>query len=602
MSPTKINTERSNNAFVVILFVSLLIIAAVDSVIYVTSKHKSTAASVGLLLGLWACAIGVAVVLLNRRRLQDSQKRIETMRLFYETQLDKEVLARAEYEQSVHASAYKSVSDEYKVEMEELRAELSNLRHVLEKITGKELDEKINTLLSASNHLAITSGSIPQQNTSGNSFQKETESSSHKTDSVRPLQAPSPEQNIPQNRAFPPEVDVDISAEHTGELNNFDPHARPVGGIPPHQPPFSENISGMSASEDANYISPDMFSPRNPPIPNHGPRPDSYPHRTRKTPPREEHYVEQHRFVEYQKRQETLGDVPDDQQTYFPQYYSEHETTAIQTPARESRGPRKQNKVPNVTPAENKTSQRTKQSPAGVDSTDQKRKYVENNPAEALPVIPQSGRNRSGSNRNMAESSREHHQFQESEDSSESYPEKTPSGKHGVPPGRRQRSDSEEKRPLSEKPSRHRSDSERNSLGDNESRRAGGKENSISDRLAALAKETPVISENSRAIRNNRATDSDEGHIHHNHHETHSQRVDNLSGSITPPVRASARHQKHSDVEDSTERTFSTYEPSVAELEERTAGRRSSGKTVADILEQRTGPSSRNSRRRYRND
>jgi len=93
----------------------------------------------GVLAALWAALLAAFAVVRLRRASADGAERAETMRAVYRLELEREVLARREYELTVERDVRKQVERDSRDELEAVRAELHTLRETLSQLLGGDL-------------------------------------------------------------------------------------------------------------------------------------------------------------------------------------------------------------------------------------------------------------------------------------------------------------------------------------------------------------------------------------------------------------------------------------------------------------------------------
>ncbi|ATA27595.1 putative transmembrane protein [Mycobacterium lepraemurium] len=99
-----------------------------------------------VILALWAAVAGAFVSVLYRRQSDADQSRIRDLKLVYDLQLDREILARREYELTVESQLRRELASELRAQaaddLAELRAELSALRTSLEILFDTDLGQR----------------------------------------------------------------------------------------------------------------------------------------------------------------------------------------------------------------------------------------------------------------------------------------------------------------------------------------------------------------------------------------------------------------------------------------------------------------------------
>ena len=121
-----------------LLLVAVLVLAvACTAVLVLTSSAQWL--RLGVLGGLWASMLGVFLATRYRKQVVDREAEAAELQSVYQLELEREVAARREYELEIEAETRRRVQEESRDDLSALRAELSNLRGTLERLTGGEV-------------------------------------------------------------------------------------------------------------------------------------------------------------------------------------------------------------------------------------------------------------------------------------------------------------------------------------------------------------------------------------------------------------------------------------------------------------------------------
>lgn len=118
---------RSVNETIVAALLALAVIAS----LFLTFSESIRLLRVGLVVALWAAALGSIAMTKYRRESALDRAKVKDLQLVYKLQLEREIAARREYELTVESRVRREVRADAE-ELAALRAELSSLRKHLE--------------------------------------------------------------------------------------------------------------------------------------------------------------------------------------------------------------------------------------------------------------------------------------------------------------------------------------------------------------------------------------------------------------------------------------------------------------------------------------
>src|SRR4029077_19352640 len=144
--PTRgVRQRRSSRRPGSLLLTALLVLAIIASSILVFT-NKVELLKLAVVIALWAAVVSAFISFIYRRQADVDQARARDLKLVYDLQLDREILARREYELTVESQLRRELASELRAqasdEVSELRAELAALRTNLEILFDAELSER----------------------------------------------------------------------------------------------------------------------------------------------------------------------------------------------------------------------------------------------------------------------------------------------------------------------------------------------------------------------------------------------------------------------------------------------------------------------------
>ncbi|MGW0248307.1 DUF6779 domain-containing protein [Nocardia goodfellowii] len=138
VSPSRTSTSRSRRDQAGKLFIGSLILLGLVASVFLVFSNSLQFVRIGLVAALWAAVIGALAATRYRKEATVDKAKARDLQKVYELQLEREVTARREYELSVEARVRQEVGADA-AEMAALRAELSVLRHSLQRLFDGEL-------------------------------------------------------------------------------------------------------------------------------------------------------------------------------------------------------------------------------------------------------------------------------------------------------------------------------------------------------------------------------------------------------------------------------------------------------------------------------
>ncbi|MEV6274367.1 DUF6779 domain-containing protein [Nocardia sp. NPDC051832] len=138
VSPSRTSTSRSRRDQAGKLFIGSLILLGLVASVFLVFSNSLQFVRIGLVAALWAAVIGALAATRYRKEATIDKAKARDLQKVYELQLEREVTARREYELGLEARVRQEVGADA-AEMAALRAELSVLRHSLQRLFDGEL-------------------------------------------------------------------------------------------------------------------------------------------------------------------------------------------------------------------------------------------------------------------------------------------------------------------------------------------------------------------------------------------------------------------------------------------------------------------------------
>ncbi|MFC9892879.1 DUF6779 domain-containing protein [Nocardia sp. NPDC127579] len=138
VSPSRTSTSRPRRDQAGKLFIGSLILLGLVASVFLVFSNSLHLIRIGLVAALWAAVLAALAATRYRKEAAVDKAKVGDLQKVYELQLEREVTARREYELGIETRVRQEVGADA-AEMAALRAELSVLRHSLQRLFDGEL-------------------------------------------------------------------------------------------------------------------------------------------------------------------------------------------------------------------------------------------------------------------------------------------------------------------------------------------------------------------------------------------------------------------------------------------------------------------------------